>query len=186
MAGYNNPVMVGVVEVLANGAPSGIDRSNLRVLSIGTGAVPRQPGYRSPNGLVSDVKKAAMSILDDPPETATFVAHLGLGGGVPAARGAVALSGPIVRMNPVARVGRPGVSGEEHAALSAISLDAVTPADVQRIVSLCERWLANEVPNQPIRPATGQEIADIGHDTFASAKLAYEDWAKTKQDSNVS
>jgi uncharacterized protein len=176
MAGYNNPIDVGVVEALANapeGEPSG---RRIRVLSLGTGTVPHPPNYRSPTGLFSDIKKAALSILDDPPDTATFVAHVTLRGDIPTPEQPLVSNGPSVRMNPVARVGTPGVSKEEYDALSNIHLDAIEPADVARIISLTEKWLRDEVPNQPIRPATGNDPADIGHDKFSEAKAACLAW----------
>jgi hypothetical protein len=176
MAGYNNPTMAGVVEILANAAEEPIRSEGVRVLSLGTATVPRPAGYRSPTGLVNDVRKAAMSILDDPPDTASFEAHVTLHGAIPDPGRRPVADGPVVRMSPVARVGTPGVTQEEYDALSSIHLDAVEQQDVDRISSLAESWLRDDVPNQPIRPATGNDPADIGHDRFSEAKAAYLAW----------
>lgn len=186
IGGYNNPAMAGVVEALANNAT----RSNIRVLSIGTGTVrrPRRPaaaslrdqlyvGGETP-GLIGDFRKLAASILDDPPDAASFVAHVQLGGRLPRAR-AIITDGPVVRMNPTIRpVCRDGkwqwssAFGEETwQKLAALDMDAVDSADVSLIRRLCDAWLRDEVPNQPVRAGDSLE-AEIGHDKYSAAKAA--------------
>jgi hypothetical protein len=167
MAGYNNPIVAGIVEVLANGAAK---RGDIRVLSMGTGIVPRPSDYRSPVGIVNDAKKAGLVMLDEPPETATFVAHVFLDGGVPKP-GAVVSGGPIVRMSPVAAPGTP-----DYAALCNIQLDAIKNDEVAAILRLAERWLGGNADNQPIRPAAATAPADIGHDKFLPAAKEFWSW----------
>ena len=90
IAGCNNPVLAAVTEAIAKSqAPT-----DLAVLSIGTASVSlpwplSQANLRllylqqivSP-GFVPDLQKLATSILDDPPDIATFLAHVMTGSGI--------------------------------------------------------------------------------------------------------
>lgn len=173
MAGYNNPVMAGVVEAIANGTSP----ARIQIVSIGTGSVPELPSEppKEP-GVVNDIRQAALAVLDDPPDIATFVAHVVLGGKVPQAEGDVVEDGPVIRLNPVASVGRGQVSADEFKKLSELELDAVKQDDVKLIRGLCEKWIEGRTPNQPIRPASGDAPADVGNDTFAEAKDRFVKW----------
>jgi hypothetical protein len=93
IAGYNNPVMAGVVEALA----AGVSHDEIGVLSLGTATLRRPLRLdASPNDArfvtyakrgwfswFGDVKKFASAIVDDPPDAATYVAHVTLGGELP-------------------------------------------------------------------------------------------------------
>lgn len=173
MAGYNNPVMAGVVEAIANGTSP----HRIQVLSIGTGAVPEPSEAEKEPGIVNDVKQAALAVLDDPPDTATFVAHLVLGGTVPQRAGEVVKDGPVIRLNPVAAPGS-DVSADDIQKLLQLELDAVEQTDVDLIRKLCEMWIAGRARNQPIRPATGDRPADVGNDVFAEAKERFVKWRR--------
>jgi uncharacterized protein len=190
IAGYNNPALAAAVEALVLGQQA----TDLRILSLGTGNVAyplAAPGTapgpleaaRSTSGLAGDIKKLATSILDDPPDAATFVAHMLTGagnGGLPP--GAVSR---IVRMNPLvsplldaggALIPPTGWSAAQLNYLANLSLDVLTQSDVAYVDSYCSAWLADVAPNQPIRPdgATFDPWnPEIGYAKFSKAKAAW-------------
>ena len=83
ITGLNNPLVAAVVEAIISGqAPT-----DIVALSIGTAtvalpfALPDEPQSvytrkRIDQSLVQDLRKLATSILDDPPDTATFIAYV--------------------------------------------------------------------------------------------------------------
>jgi hypothetical protein len=190
IGGYNNPVMAGVVEAIANGA----QRREVCILSIGTGTVrrPRRIGNQAagavddlfaggkPPGIVRDFEKLASSILDDPPDAATFIAHVMLGGDLPAGTEVVS-NGRVVRLNPTIRPELDKATGKwawgkglrdvEWRALAELAMDAIAADDVSLIRALCAAWMRNQAPNQPIRARDSLE-ADIGHDSYQAARDA--------------
>ena len=110
LGGYNNPVLAGITEALANG----IEPQAIEVLSIGTGSVilPTASGnedaataklvqQRARTSFTGDLKKLAGSILDDPPDAASLIAHLMLGQAVPGDGAHPTAEGRLVRMNPL-------------------------------------------------------------------------------------
>jgi hypothetical protein len=193
MGGYNNPLLAGVVEALSEGAQP----SSVGVLSIGTGSVvlPEEGTaadtglvlQRRDEGVLSYAKTAGMCILDDPPDAASYVAHVMLGARVPRGPGDVVTEGPIVRMNPLVQpvpgttfdwdLPR-GLGAEEFRKLAATDMDAVVEAEVARIAGFADLWLAGgakdatAVRNQPIRASRWLEV-EIGHGTFRAAKEAW-------------
>ncbi len=197
IAGDNNPVLVAVIEALANGHAAGA----IRALSIGTGTVflPADPDHRlgvlgQPSrclprsnfveDLLADVTTLATAVLDDPPDAASFHAHVALGGKLPAGPALVQASGPVVRLNPMIQPVRdadgrwatpPGIS--DFGALARLDIDAVAQADMLRIVELGRAWLANTVPNQPIRTNRDTLACEIGQPTFDRALAAWRDAA---------
>jgi hypothetical protein len=208
-AALNNPIMAGVVEALAerqareheaDAAEQGRRRSprDIHVLSIGSGTVhrPRRPPGVSlqdprfmgdePSGWLRDVQKAAGAMVDDPPDSASFMAHVALGGELPRTR-RVVVDGPIVRMSPVVRpafadgdwtwppgLGNPSAPGvlDAWARLTRLRLDALAERDMDLIRSLCEAWFRGEIYNQPIRANEATLDAEIGHDTYGAARAA--------------
>jgi len=189
VAGYNNPVLLAVMEALANGHAAG----EIRALSLGTGTtfLPFDPGGTlgplgqprrgQPRGnglddLLSDVQTLATAIVDDPPDIASYLAHIALGGAMPRDQTFIPVSGPVVRLNPMiqpvrgaggAWVAPPGVS--DFAKLAALDMDAVAQADVNRIVEFGTAWLANHVTNQAIRCNRTTLECEIGQPTFDRA-----------------
>ena len=105
LTGNNNPALAACVEA----ATVGHDPRDLRVLSLGSATV-RLPlaaagsaaspctAPRPDSNVVNDLAKLAGSILDDPPDFATFAVHALTGGaaGLPAG-----VESRIVRMNPL-------------------------------------------------------------------------------------
>lgn len=104
LGGYNNPVVAGICELLAQ---PDVEPEAIEVLSIGTGQV-RQFSHRTaellrarhpdsvippaaimgggdplhswlPRRMMKDLEKLSMAILDDPPDAATYVAFMLLG-----------------------------------------------------------------------------------------------------------
>jgi|GEM_PF-701461 patatin-like phospholipase len=206
-AGYNNPAMVAVVEALAQrqadhagGGSPNVPREALpppiRILSIGTGTVhrPRKPSKVPADdprfmgggkaGLLRDLQKATAAIVDDPPDSASFLAHVTLGGALP--RGSAVVSdGPIVRMSPVVRplfdgqdwawprgLGDPAALEvqQKWAQLTNLGLDALADDEMKLLIALCDAWHADGAPNQPIRARDDTLDAEVGDDNFSSAE----------------
>jgi predicted acylesterase/phospholipase RssA len=184
LGGYDNPVLAAVVEALAN-RPAEAD--DIRVLSIGTGAIaqPLTTERAAPSiGKVPDstclfsaLKKVATVIFDDPPDAASFHAHVALRQPMPLA-GATLSEGSIVRLCPLlSPVWDPNgggwklpgaVSGSDFQALIAMELDAMTEPELALIRTMCDLWIAGEIRNQPIR--MGEHLrCDIGHEKFSEA-----------------
>ena len=191
VAGYNNPSLAAAIEALANGA----SRERIRILSIGTGTVlrPRRPAHDATTDgrfvggerpcLLSNLKKLAGAILDDPPDVASYMAHVTLAGRVPAGA-EVVRDGPVVRMSPCVRpvCGQngewrwgPAFRAEDWKRLTSIDMDAIDDDEVRLIVELAKRWLDDAVPNQAIR-ADERLVAQIGHDTFGAAAGVARAW----------
>ncbi len=97
VAGFNNPVLAGVVEAITNNAD--VDLHNFKILSLGTGisrkavvaddkssSDPRRQRrftvnrgkpfvqWKASFSFLKDIQKIAQSILSDPPDSATFIA----------------------------------------------------------------------------------------------------------------
>jgi len=181
IGGYNNPVLLGVIEAKVLGARTII------ALSIGTGTVRRAPLWADPKppaslavvetepGFANDTKKLAAAIMDDPPDAASYDAHVALGGkckpGSPSHR--------VVRLNPVVQAQLvdggwrlAGLTDAEFRQLSHLGMDAVARSDILAIRGLGEKWLADTVPNQGIRM---NELLDvvIGERTYSAAKVLW-------------
>jgi hypothetical protein len=193
LGGYNNPVFAAVIEALTNAGPYGTSAKEICALSIGTAgvALPRStdPAHDDPalvlplvnSKIVVDLRKLATSILDDPPDAATFHAHVTLGGAIPATAGTVVDNGPIVRMNPLIQPviganGRwtvpPGLSRAEFITLCGLDVAAVEQKDVECVKSLSTAWLKDGVRNQSIRSNGTTLDPEIGHGKYSAAKAA--------------
>jgi hypothetical protein len=183
IAGFNNPVMAGVIEALSDRQPA----DQVRILSLGTANVflpLPQLGDRSPDFLVAQPKKAgpladiaklAGAILGDPPDSASFMAHVVLGGGVASQPDTDPASVRVVRLNPLiqpvlAADGRwalpRGLNEAEFTALVEMDMDATDQADVDQIVKLANLWMNDDILNQPIRAGERLEC-QIGQRWFS-------------------
>ena len=202
VSGNNNPVLVAVTEWLAN-QPAGSTETPA-VLSIGTGNVflPRpEDGHdaedksllldRSSSNLVEDIQVMATSILDDPPDTASYIAHVMLRQPLSQDVNAPVVTGAVVRMNPLVQpVLDEGATGKiwrvpdlrgaadkkanlrRFKDLKDLDMDAVEDDDVEKIADFADAWLADRVPNQPIR--AGRDLRpQIGHARYSSAKASW-------------
>lgn len=170
VGGYNNPVMAGVVEALSLGAR--LDEIQVRSIGAGTvrlaphhaGAPPELRDAWDRPGLLTDLKKIANSITDDPPDAATYTAHVLLGG-----QGLVRLN-PVVQ--PIFENGAwrtpAGMSLTEFDRLANLGMDAVEQQAVDWIKWLGRQWIAGAAPNQPIRFDPTTLGCRIGDPTFAA------------------
>jgi hypothetical protein len=184
VTGCNNPVLAAVTEAMVLGQPA----ESLRALSLGTGTVclpplpegaPDSVLYSKPykQGILADVEKLAGAIVDDPPDAASFIAHVSTGAspGLPKP-----VDSRIVRMNPmVAPLGGPGTwrlpDGMDEPTFSQLvnlNMDAVPDKDVQAIQKLASLWLLDKARNQPIR-MDGSLAPEVGHALYSDAKKAW-------------
>ncbi|HEY5289113.1 MAG TPA: patatin-like phospholipase family protein [Caulobacteraceae bacterium] len=186
MGGYNNPLMAAVVDAIALGA----DPAAITALTMGTGTVRLlPPDLAHPStpvelvapvagrGMVTDLAKAAGCITDDPPDAATYTAHIVL-------RNDPGVVGRVVRLSPVVQPVKdpatgawgypPGLPAALFGPLTKLGMDAVEAADVALIQKLAQGWIANKAPNQPLRMADDLSCA-LGHPTYGAAKAH---WAK--------
>lgn len=200
VGGHNNPVKAAVVEALSNG----VERERIHALSLGTGSLFRPltrsvPGFDDPilvepvadpkPSLFTDIPKIAGSILNDPPDAATFEAYAMLYPRLPLTTSA-APGNRLVRLNPVIQ---PVLRGEgdarmwelpeflkpggydEFRRLVEIQMDAVRDEEVAVIRRFCQAWLDGQAPNQGIR-WDGELKPVLGYPTFAEAKTAWQNW----------
>lgn len=194
VAGYNNPILAAVVEAFACNQRA----ADIQALSIGTASVRRpflQPGEIDTSGLMqfpqqsnpkNDVQELAGSILDDPPDAASFIAHVALGQSLPDAA-PPEVTGSLVRMSPMIEpvhgkngnwAPPVGLSVPEFLDLANLDLDAIEQEDVLKIQNLADQWLQDNVTNQAIRSNSTDFSCQIGHAKFSGAKTA---WNALKQ-----
>lgn len=185
ISGCNNPVLAAVAEALALNVPP----SKIAALSIGTGGVflpwapnnPQPPFTQgpSPTGFVNDLQKLASAIVDDPPDVASYLAHVMTGGPIDPATPTLSR---IVRMNPMicpvpaeaGGWGAPdGMSVAQFEHLAGIPMDVPEPSDMQYIINFTEIWQKGLSPNQPVRMDPKTLAIEVGQGTFANA---YEAW----------
>jgi hypothetical protein len=186
ITGCNNPVLAGVTEAIVLGqAPDSI-----AALAIGTGTVclPLAPPGASAavfyaplenSGILRDVGKLAAAIVDDPPDVASFLAHVLTGGsrGLPAPA-----DSRVVRMSPLIAPVRDtsgnwslpqGLDENAFSTLTNLAIDAVEQDQVLAIQDLASQWMRDAVRNQPIR-MDGDLNRELGHDWFSQAKAAWQ------------
>jgi Patatin-like phospholipase len=190
IAGCNNPVLAAVTEAIGKGK----EPKELAVLSIGTGSValpmaePGQPPspYTQPTlepGIVPDLRKVSTSIIDDPPDVATFLAHVLTDSG----KGTQPLGhSRIIRMSPLIRpVKKKGVwsapgsmTRSQFDYLANLDLDAIEEEEVHAIKSYADLWLRGVAPNQPIRMNGTTLKPELGQASFKEAVAAWESLRK--------
>jgi hypothetical protein len=188
VTGCNNPVLAAVTEAIV----SGQGPSNIVVLSVGTATVslpqrpagaPDSPYWRvaTDPGLASDLRKLATAILDDPPDAATFLAHVMTGGS--AALAEVDLKSRVVRLNPLISPikdpknewGAPsGMTAAQFKYLVGLDMDAVEQHEVDQIAAFTDLWVHNKAMNQPIRMEADTLTLELGYDRFADAIDAWQ------------
>jgi uncharacterized protein len=195
LGGYNNPVLAGIAEALANGiAPQAIE-----VLSIGSGSVilPQAGGnedsataklvqQRARPSMAGDLRKLADSILDDPPDSVSLVAHLVLGHAVSSDGAHPTSDGRLVRMNPLVQPIRVANSwvrpaglaeaedgSDEFVRLRELGIDVVADDDIALIKKFCTLWHNDAVVNQPIRANSDTLECEIGQRWYNEAKAQW-------------
>jgi len=190
IGGYNNPVLAAAIEALANATRYECDAASIRALSIGTArtALPLRGPYATQSPLLveqpqtsrplNDIKLLATAIVDDPPDAASFAAHVMLGGRVTGDSATPVTDGPIVRLNPLIQ---PKLAGNEWQlpdktvpavgktldiasfhALAKMDMAAVEDDQVRLIGLLCDAWMDGNALNQPIQSG-GKLQPLIGH-----------------------
>jgi hypothetical protein len=187
LTGCNNPVLAAVTEAIT----LDVKPTDIVALSLGTGNValpwPQQGQAASPYlqkpselGVVSDLRKLATAILDDPPDIASFLAHVmtGSGSGVPAPT-----QSRIVRMNPLVSPthdlsgtiwGAPsGMTAAQFSYLVNLDMDATDQPQVDAISEFADLWLANKVANQPIRMDGDTLRPELGDAWFSNAVASW-------------
>ncbi len=182
---YNNPVLAAVTEALSNK----IDPQDIEVLSIGTGSIflPLKGAKKYPElvqeieqaTLINDLKKLATSIMDDPPDAASFISYVALRQKLPASLNEIPVNdGSLVRLNPLVQpvknngewdLPNNGLNIGEFQQLLNIDMDAIKQSEIDLISTFCEKWIVNNVPNQPIRTNSDLEC-EIGHNQFIEAR----------------
>jgi hypothetical protein len=186
ITGCNNPVLAGVTEAIArNQSPA-----DIVALSIGTATVALpwpQPGDPdSPfvqqtvdPGLPNDLRKLATSIIDDPPDIATYLAHVMTGSGIdlntPGADSRIVRMSPLI--SPVKTAGVWAAPGQMTAAqftyLAKLDMDAVEQPQVDAISRYADLWLQDLALNQPIRMDSDTLTLELGQATFTAAKNSW-------------
>jgi hypothetical protein len=194
VAGNNNPIAVGVLEAIANGAK----KENIKAVSIGTANtclpvlynIPGEPRtefdwlvkYCKTNNWIGDLRKMANSILEDPPDAATFMAFKTLDLQYSKEPG-----NQLIRINPVVKPiydpaqnawRRPGINWKVKDLKYFFEMDmAVTTAyGVNLIDKLCEDYFAGAFDNQGIRNGGPLMEIILGHRTFKDALDAWNSW----------
>lgn len=186
VSGCNNPVVAAVTEAIVKGQ----DPLNLAVLSLGTATValpwPQSGQEGSPyvkpmadSGFVPDLRELATAILDDPPDIATFLAHVMTGGGVglnkPPADSRIVRMNPLI--SPVKSAGAwtaPGsMSAAQFVYLVKLDMDAVEQPQVDAISKYADLWVQDLAPNQPIRMNGDTLDLELGQARFQAAKAAW-------------
>jgi len=188
ITGCNNPVVAGVTEAIVKTKGIG----DFAVLSMGTGHValpwPRPGEESSPlvakpseTVLRADIEKLAGAIIDDPPDIASFLAHVMTGSAPPPGAPAPADS-RIVRMNPLISPKREddgklvapgGMSEEKFTDLVKLGIDAVKQSEVDAISAYAKLWLESVALNQPIRMNPDTMEPELGQGTFEKATTAW-------------
>jgi hypothetical protein len=199
VAGYSNPILAAVVEALAHHGERQVDPAQIRILSLGTGTVvlpgdpadkaacPEMVVKRERPGFFRDLKKLATAIVDDPPDSATYKAHVVLGHMLPhRLLHPVVTNGPVVRMNPLVQpirdaegIWQPpeGLTCDDFKRLTQISLDADDQSEIDLITQFGDLYLEGKIPNQGIRSSHTSHV-DIGHPRYPEAKVEAAHWLK--------
>lgn len=194
IGGNNNPVDVGVIEAIANGA----EKTKIRVASIGTAMTVLPVLYldngeptaefdwlvkKSKNeGVVDELEKLAKSIVSDPPDSATFIAHQILG------LDFIQKDKRLIRMNPLVKPFfnsgskswvKPGNNWDDMELKSLFEMDmAVTDKkDIDLIIRMTDEYFKGYFTNQGIRIGGKYFNSILGHKKF---KDALEDWKNWK------
>ena len=183
VAGYNNPVVAGVMEALA----AGVAAKDIVVLSMGTGThrlagppTKKPPPFAAGLGDTSFPRGAipllAGAILDDPPDVATFVAHGLLGGPPRPPASRPDLDSRVVRVSPMLSPVKSAAGGwvapggwtlDRFMALSNQQFDAYRA--VEEIRDFAKLWIAGVAMNQPVRMDADRLVAEVGRDRFPDA-----------------
>lgn len=179
VAGNNNPVHVAVIEAVNNG----IKPDDIQILSLGTGSVvlpietdPKNPvkaefpflvQKRVKQKFKDDMLKMTVSILSDPPDSASYIAYTMLNAQLePDKKVKFIRANPIIQpvFNSETQIWESpkGFLKEQLKHIINLDMDATKQEDIELIDLLSEKYLNNEVLNQPIRMGSGKMNCLIG------------------------
>ena len=186
ISGCNNPVLAGVAEAIT----LGVAPKDIRAMTIGSATVrwagppvndpPPLVAARSAGGFINDLVKLAGSITDDPPDVASFLAHVMTGGsdGLAAAG-----QSRVVRFNPIIGPVRDGSGGwlapgnwteEQLTHLAGVDLAALDPVDLDYIADYAALWISSNAPNQPLRMDADTLALKLGSALYRDARAAWD------------
>lgn len=203
IGGYNNPILAGLTEALRNKTKL----EDIYILSIGTANkvlplesildIPKAQSKRlfievkKPN-FTRDLSRLALSILNEPPESALYVTHTFMASQFGNDMNAdVKAQRHLIRMNPlvqpVVKEGEKGqelafpegISSDEFKRIIDLDMDLIKQADVELINKLFDLWLEDKVVNQPIRQDSRNLRALIGSLKFSEVKKT---WLEVSED----
>ncbi len=204
VSGFNNPVLAGLIEAITNGIPT----KDCCILSLGTGTGgkvilsdkttsddPEDVNICQVNknnklvdtntsfAFVMDIKKMSTSILDDPPDSATFIAYSIMDP-------SLSNNANLIRINPcyspvinkttsVYEVPQVYLKDKDPEGkllnLMNLSMDAVENQEVELITDLCDKFITDDktcLANQLIRGDSSTFY--LGQATYAEAKEKWE------------
>ncbi len=179
-AGLYNPILAAMTEAFANGQKP----SDIQVLSIGTGMAQLPKWNRRTDRRLAqektklaDVSKSiAKSTFNDPPDSATFIAHVMLGQDPQERIGSVVRMCPVVRPAGNPEVGNwtppPEFTADEFHRLARLDKIAVDQGMIDLVHRYGELWLKDKVGNQPIR-VNSRFNCEVGHENFSGARAAW-------------
>jgi uncharacterized protein len=202
LGGLANPVLAAVAEALANG----VEPQRIQVLSIGAGSLvlPLASGNedrataklvepRLPTRGGAELERVAETLVEDPPDGASLLAHLALGQAVPREPGQVVSDGVLVRMNPLIQpirvpngwVRPAGLieaedQSDEFLRLRRLGIDATAERDIALIRKFCTLWHNDAVVNQPIRANADTFDCEIGHRWYSQARAQWQSLAQVR------
>lgn len=184
VGGYNNPVLAGVIEAIVNGT----DASKIKILSIGTGnnelemrkgkaITTEQEKYyvdKAKSTLLNDIPKLSKSILNDPPDAASFHAYCMLNANLFRQNTSFFRFNPLVKPiidNDLCKPPR-GLSVDDFVGLVKLDMDATEDDDIYLIKKLFKSWADDGASNQPIR-GNKHKPAVIGHTKFSELRADF-------------
>ena len=207
VGGFNNPVLAGLIEATTNSFAA--NPKDYHILSIGTGTgdkavITDYDGSTNPDTeaiyranlnnplavtdhsfhFLHDVEEISTSILADPPDTDTFIAYSIL-------HPTLENNGTLVRINPcftpllnttTKKYDYPDVYANaqgDYRNLLELDMDAVQQDQVNLIISLCDKFIVNDVTkprltNQLIRGQYDKGTY-LGHKYYKEAKNRWEE-----------
>lgn len=193
VGGYNNPVLAALTEAVGKRIPLG----DIRILSIGTGTVrlpldrdfPEQAVHSDylfqstgESSMMRDIPKLAMSILGDPPDSASYISYVMLHGEVTHREPAC-----LIRMNPLIAPVWNGLAGmwmlpegyqgrqAAFSFLTRVEMDAVSQEEYGAVREALHYWERDLLPNQPVQFDRFFQ-PKIGHALFSEACAAWKNW----------
>jgi len=186
ITGCNNPMLAALTEAVVLGE----DAKDVIALSLGTGTVQLPLAAigaaaspfltaRPDESLKTALQKLAHSILDDPPDAATFMTHVMTGGtaGLPAN-----VLSRVTRMSPLISPAQDaahhwippeGMTEDEFTFLCDLDVDAVAQNEVDAIARCSQAWINGKMPNQPIRFKGDTLEPQLGYGSYGAAKRAW-------------